>query len=293
MLVAPAVSWRPAAKARRLPAAALPVSSARSITWCSTAHACSGSSWRTKAVERSARITDWCFSLPAPRRRAESWRAASAPVGSFKRSWQAPTKPPSCSLPKTPNIGSSAVTFDRWKSARSKEQPGLALLTNQRMCLGGKGRRPAGNNVTGAIGCPGGRLLGKVQPVLGIPVAGVDGQEALEHPGERLGPAFLDVAGGSDGLVVVAGGSRVVLLAGHVPGEPAQQRGRLRVSALHSSCWTRPRGACSRSSVICSSRSAAWESSEVGDATASCCFMRSKVRARRYATVGGRRCVGA
>ena len=65
------VSWQPAAKARRLPAA-LPVSSTRSITWCSTAHACSGSSWRTKTVERSARITDWCFSLPAPRRRAES-----------------------------------------------------------------------------------------------------------------------------------------------------------------------------------------------------------------------------
>jgi hypothetical protein len=108
-----------------------------------------------------------------------------------------------------------------------QEQPGLALLTNQRMRLGGKGRRPAGNNVTGAIRGAGGRLLGKVQPVLGVPVAGVDGQEALEHPGERLGPALLDVADGGDGLVVAAGSRRVVLLAGHVPGEPAQQRGRL------------------------------------------------------------------
>jgi hypothetical protein len=52
----------------------------------------------------------------------------------------------------------------------------------------------------------------------------------LEHPGERLGPAFLDVAGRGDGLVVVAGGSRVVLLAGHVPGEPAQQRGGLHLN---------------------------------------------------------------
>ena len=53
-----------------------------------------------------------------------------------------------------------------------QEQPGLALLTNQRMGFGGKGRRPAGNNVTGAIGGAGRRLLGEVQPVLGVPVAG-------------------------------------------------------------------------------------------------------------------------
>ena len=50
-----------------------------------------------------------------------------------------------------------------------QEQPGLPLLTNQRMRLGGKGRRPAGNNVTRAICRPSGRLLGKVQPVLGFP----------------------------------------------------------------------------------------------------------------------------
>jgi len=59
------------------------------------------------------------------------------------------------------------------------------------MRFGGKGRRPAGNNMTGAIRGAGGGLLGKVQPILGAPVAGVDGQEALEHSGERLGPALL------------------------------------------------------------------------------------------------------
>jgi hypothetical protein len=122
------------------------------------------------------------------------------------------------------------VTFDRWKSARSKSSLALALLTKQRMRFGGKGRRPAGNNVTRAICRPSGRLLGKVQPGLRIPAAGIDGQEALEHPGERLGPAFLDVAGGGDGLVVVAGRSRVITLTGHVPREPAQQGGGLRLN---------------------------------------------------------------
>jgi hypothetical protein len=34
-----------------------------------------------------------------------------------------------------------------------QELPGLPLLTNQRMRLGGEGRRPAGNNVTRAICC--------------------------------------------------------------------------------------------------------------------------------------------
>jgi hypothetical protein len=121
-----------------------------------------------------------------------------------------------------------------------QEQPGLPLLTNQRVRFCRKGRRPAGNNATRAVRCAGCRLLGKVQPVLGVPVAGVDGQEALEHPGERLGPALLHVASGGDGLVVVAGSSRVILLGGHIPREPAQQRGGLRLNPPQF-LWTSPR----------------------------------------------------
>ena len=114
-----------------------------------------------------------------------------------------------------------------------QEQLGLALLAKQRMRFRRKGRRPTGNNLTRAICCAGRRLLGKIQPVLEVSVARVDGQEALEHSRERLGPAFLDVAGGGDGLVVVAGGSRVITLAGHVPGEPPEERGGLGLNPRH------------------------------------------------------------
>jgi hypothetical protein len=44
-----------------------------------------------------------------------------------------------------------------------QEQPDLPLLTNQRMGFGGKGRRPAGNNVAGAVRCLSRGLLGKLQ----------------------------------------------------------------------------------------------------------------------------------
>jgi hypothetical protein len=80
-LVAPWTKLPAGRNTRRLPAA-LPVSSTRSIAWCSTALACSGSPCRTRAVDTSPRITDLCFSLPVPRLRADSWSASWAPLGS-------------------------------------------------------------------------------------------------------------------------------------------------------------------------------------------------------------------